>query len=494
MNRTLLLILCDFLLLTLLALTRWETAEPARPVESATVATEENSVVTPASDIVDLMKLSFEDEQARQRELAADFQAQQDELAARLEATNEGLAQRETVVSALEAERQQLQQERSRLETEQKELSATLNATVVTAARDATRLRQQVVLVKSEAEASRARMEQLQQDLEQREAEATQREEALEKIAAEKDEAERQVQDLSVAVKVAEQEKVLLRETAETYREQAENERIERIKVQETTVQLAEGVGQLAEKSAELTEDIRANRPINANTLFSDFMINRVPTSFTATRDGLLGESDRIAEAKTVLVSDGTTTYAVIHLEDTPFRIYEPAAPWTRLTVSLAKNGARFAAPEISFLQRDPRIVVIPVSPFEIASLGVKVYQMAADPFRFPEAVLISNGGQGYGELPFKLDAALPGYVRMDNRLMRRLFGDFSPSRGDLVLSKTGELLGVMVNSDFCAMVDSFLPMGTLKTGDLNGQEVERLLQKIQEQVGRGQSRATGRR
>ena len=31
MNRTLLLILCDFLLLNLLALTRWEKAEPARP-------------------------------------------------------------------------------------------------------------------------------------------------------------------------------------------------------------------------------------------------------------------------------------------------------------------------------------------------------------------------------------------------------------------------------------------------------------------------------
>ena len=33
MNRTLLLILCDFLLLNLLALTRWEKAEPSRPAQ-----------------------------------------------------------------------------------------------------------------------------------------------------------------------------------------------------------------------------------------------------------------------------------------------------------------------------------------------------------------------------------------------------------------------------------------------------------------------------
>ena len=35
MNKTLLLIMCDFLLLNLLALTRWEKAEPQRALDSA---------------------------------------------------------------------------------------------------------------------------------------------------------------------------------------------------------------------------------------------------------------------------------------------------------------------------------------------------------------------------------------------------------------------------------------------------------------------------
>ena len=34
MNKTLLLIICDFLLLNLLALTRWERVEPARPTQA----------------------------------------------------------------------------------------------------------------------------------------------------------------------------------------------------------------------------------------------------------------------------------------------------------------------------------------------------------------------------------------------------------------------------------------------------------------------------
>jgi hypothetical protein len=56
--------------------------------------------------------------------------------------------------------------------------------------------------------------------------------------------------------------------------------------------------------------------------------------------------------------------------------------------------------------------------------------------------------------------------VRVDNRLFKRLFGTFAPSRGDLVLSKTGELLGIMVNRDYCALVKDFTPRTTFRAGD----------------------------
>ena len=50
------------------------------------------------------------------------------------------------------------------------------------------------------------------------------------------------------------------------------------------TGQLAEGVGRLAEKSGEIAQEIRENRPINANVLFNDFLANRVSTTLTASR------------------------------------------------------------------------------------------------------------------------------------------------------------------------------------------------------------------
>jgi len=42
----------------------------------------------------------------------------------------------------------------------------------------------------------------------------------------------------------------------------------------------------------------------------------------------------------------------------------------------------------------------------------------------------------------------------------------FSSKRGDIAISKTGELLGIMVNKDYCALINNFLPAKTITTGD----------------------------
>jgi len=441
MNKTLLLIICDFLLLNLLALTRWEQAEPTRPAPTPIAAPAGAGARTADQDLVEMMKLSLEDEQARREQLAAQLESAQSTLAAR------------------EENLESLQQERSRLAsslTETQQTAETLSRQVEAASRDATM--------------SRERLEQLQRELEQREAEAARQRDQLAALEQQQAEARQRIESLNVAVQVAEQEKTLLRETADTFRQQAEAERQDRVRAQATATELAQGVGQLAEKSADLTREIRDNRPINANTLFNEFLANRVQTSFAVMRPGLLGEINRGSEARTVLVTDGQATYALLHVDDTPFAIRESITDWQRLSVTFAKAMYRTTAPSMHFLQTDPRVIAVPVDAAQVAALGAKVYQTALDPFKFPDALLIANGGTGYGEVPFKLDPADPRYVRMDNRLVRRLFGDFSPSRGDLVLSKTGELLGIMVNSEYCAIVTNFLPAQTLRTGDAGNQ------------------------
>ncbi len=319
----------------------------------------------------------------------------------------------------------------------------------------------------------------MQRDLEQRELEAKRQREQLGELQRQQTEARQRIENLSVAVKVAEQEKSLLRETAETLKQQVEAEREERAKVQETTTQLAQGVGALAQTSSEITKEIRENRPISANVLFNDFLANRVKVRIAASRPGILGSIDRSGSSDTVMVSDGRETYALVHLDETPFGVREPAADWTKVRTQLQRGVAETMASSLQFLSLDPRVVAVPLSAEQVAMLGGKVYLTALDPFKFSDAVLVSNDGLGYGEVSFKLDAETPGYVRMDNRLFKRIFGDFSPSRGDLVVSRTGEILGVMVTGDYCAVINNFLPTRTLKTSDPMTEKSEAVLEAV---------------
>ncbi len=451
MNKTLLLIICDFLLLNLLALTRWEKAEPTRPQRLPVPRVSAAAAGTRDQDLVETMRLSLEDERTTRSQLA------------------QQLASAETTLATRE-------QNLAAVVDEKTKLASTLTATQQQAAE----LDRRLAGATQDAAMTKERLAELQKELEAKQAEAARQKEQLAVLEKSQGEAREKIEGLTVAVKVAEQEKQLLRSTADTLKQQVEAERQERAKVQETTTQLAQGVGQLAEKSGELSQEIRDNRPINANVLYNDYLANRVLTRFTATRDGLLGEYRRTRETQTVFVTDGQQVYALLHLEDTPF-VYqdEPAADWKKLTAEFSRAGAHSAAPTLHFLAADPRILALPVDAAQVAMLGVKVYPTASDPFKFPEAMLVSHGGGGYGELPFKLDPQQPGYVRMDSNLFKRLAGNFSPSRGDLVFSRSGELLGIMVSSNYCAIVGKFLPARSIQLGDTTAQGTGKLIDEM---------------
>lgn len=444
MNKTLLLVICDFLLLNLLALTRWEKAEPVKPARSP-VPQVLSSARTTEQDLVDAMRMSLTDEQA----VRADLTAQ--------------LANRDQNLTQLEKERQRLS---SSLEITQQK-AAELNRKYTAATEDAA--------------AQQARLAQMQRELDLKKAEADRQKELLASLERAQGEARERIEGLSVAVKVAEKEKVILTQTAETLKHQVEQERQERQKVQETSLQLAHGVGQLAEKSGELTREIRDNRPINANLLFNDFLANRVEVKVSCERqNALIGTIRRSSSTHTALVSDGNQVYALLHIWETPFGYQELAYDWDKISFELSNGGRRIQPNSLVFISVDPRVIAIPLDASQVAALGCKVYPLSLDPFKFPEAMLVNRGGVGYGELPFKLESSQPSYVRMDNRLFRRISGEFTPSRGDLVFSKSGELLGLMVSSDYCAVISTVLVSRTLKLGDTSNQATAKVLSEME--------------
>jgi X-X-X-Leu-X-X-Gly heptad repeat protein len=436
MNKTLLLFIVDFLFLNLIALTRWEKAEPSRPQKAPVPQLAGN---TPRDqDLVELMRLSLADEQKGREQTAA-----------QLEETKAALQTREQNLGQLQAAKTQLESSLTSTQQNVRELN------------------QRVAAAAEETSMTKERLAQIQRQLEEKQAEAERQKQQLGSLAKQQAEAQQRIEGLNVAVKVAEQEKSLLQANLVDAKQQVEAERQERQKVMAQTGQLAEGVGKLAEKSGDLAKEIRDNRPINANVLFGDFLANRVFTSLTVYKKVLFGSGNHVKETKTVLVTDGKAVYALLHADETPFLVsrIEPQPDWERISGQFGRAPVTAPISEVQFLALDPRIMVIPVEADLAARLGVKIYPTALEPSKFPEAVLVSRGGAGYGEVPFKLDAQTPQYVRMDNRLIKHLTGDFTPSSGDLVFSKTGELIGIMVTSNYCAVIDNFLPAKTIKTG-----------------------------
>ena len=234
----------------------------------------------------------------------------------------------------------------------------------------------------------------------------------------------------------------------------------------EEKARLAEGVKELAAKSGDVAREIRENRSLAPNSIFSEVVTNRVQARFSAVRSMLFGQTTKNRETATVLVSDGSRVYALCHVHDTPLTLWEPGTDWEGLTGTLNRGAAGCPIRSVSFCLADPRVMLIPVSADDAARLGCKVYRVSTEPYKFQDAVLVGTRGDYYGECRFQIDLSTLDYVKLDRNFLKGLIGKFNPSRGDLVFSKTGELLGVMANSTYCLMLRDFAFEATVQFGD----------------------------
>ena len=248
---------------------------------------------------------------------------------------------------------------------------------------------------------------------------------------------------------------------------------------------LADRVAFLAKNSGDLTKEVREYRPLAANSIYNDFASNRVHAQLQAFRSGTFGlDQNRRRETETILATDGGHTYSICHVEDTPLTFWNPGIDWEKLTGTLSRLGAQIPIERLSFYLLDPRIVLMPVSAEQAKQMNCKVYPIAAEPFKFPDAVLVGAREGYYGECRFQIDLTTPQYVKMDQSYFRGLFGKFNPSRGDLVFTKTGELLGLMANGSYCIVIHNFVPAATFVFGDAvlaqkTGSELSLLFRQI---------------
>jgi hypothetical protein len=494
MNRSILIVICDFLLVSLLAFSTVDINKATDTARERTVSMtlQTNQTQEVSKDLTAVMRMAL-DEERRNR----------DQLMTELSHAKESASEREKraqdiekAMQAREAEAQRLAQQQTNLQQQVSIAQANLAAVsqqLQTSAAEATRLGQQLAAKDAEAQRlsqqaqtlsqqtqtlsqqvqttsaealmSRERLAAMEAEVKKRNEEAAalqqklqQQEQQMAALAKSNQMVVNEKQQLTTALQVAEVEKKNATEQVARAQEQIQTERQEKAK-------LAEGVTQLASKSSQLEKEIRENRPLAPNTIFSEFVSNRVATSINAVRSGLLSDANRKRDTQTIFVSDGTNTFALCHIDDTPFTLSNPAIDWERISGTVGRGLAQLPVNSVWFHLADPRIIIIPVPANAAKQLGVKPYRLSADPYKFQDAVLVGAREGYYGQCDFQVDLTTPDYVRLDRSVLRGLFGKFNPSRGDLVFSKTGEFLGIMANSTYCMMLRNFDSAATIRFG-----------------------------
>ena len=434
MNRSILIVICDFLLVSLLAFSTVDINQATDRSPSQMQMNIQTNQAESGRDLAAVMRSALEEELHRRDLLMGELTQsretvgrQQQELAAR----QQELAVAETNLQALN---QRATKSNEKLSTAEVELRR--------------RAEQAVALQQQLAQSSQSNQMAL---------------------------AERQ--RLIGQLELAEIERRHAAEQVVSMQKQVDAERAEKTR-------LAAGVQKLATISSELTKEIRENRALAPNAIFDDVISNRVQAAFTAVRPGLFGgKTTKRKETNTILVQNEENIFALCHIEDTPLDLRTPAIEWDTVNSSLSHGDARVTVRALSFYPQDPRLIVMPVDAAEASRLGGKIYRTSSEPYKFQDAVLIGTREDYYGECKFEIDTGTPGYVKLDRSVLRGIFGKFNPSRGDLVLSKQDELLGVMINNTYCLMLQNFVAAATLQLGNVKPQHTSGLLSSLNSAV-----------
>ena len=507
MNRPLLIIICDFLLISLLPLARFEQDAPAVEVSEASA----EETLQNSADMVKVLELALLEEKTAQDNLAAEISALKENLSATqttlqereetLETVQDNLAETEQRAREVEARRSQLEKdiqtaqekaaflarERRAAEAEAKKLETSLASVAKNAAvseakretieaelavrrRESTQMQKKIETLEQERRAAEAENTELALELRQSKTEALLAKEHLAVVRADVAHARQEVVNARAEVKIARTETAIVREEKDDLKQHADK--------------LATGVANLSEKSEQIQDEIRNNRPLTANGIFDEFRKNQIDTQFSAVKRGVFGQPvTRKRRSKNIVATDGERYYILYHIGDTPLSLVMPDAGWRQLTGIVSREETQYSIPMLGVSSLDPRILAVPVGREQAEQLGSKIYSLAADPYKFQEAVLVGSRESYFGEVGFRVDPDHSDYVKMERSAFGKLFGKFAPSRGDLVFSKTGELLGIMANNHYCAVFKNIQLNRQIQFGaEVSETETAEVLKQIRDQ------------
>ena len=511
MNKTLMLVICDFLLLSMLALARFDP-----PKEAATATLDATtSSATAEAELIELLEESLQSELSSRQNLTEDLTETRESLQqkaralaereAALEATQTDLAastaQAEELARSkaqIEAEQAALAAEKARLEAESTQLAARFDRTRTELEASKS---QQVELVstlgqlKAQSSVTQEKLNQTEEELIAREIALAEREAALKTAEADKAALQAERETLNRQLEVAQAERRLLEQNLT--QEQTEKQQLQEEKelafaradrLTENVSQLGQGVSTLTQASEDIKKEIEAARPQTMSEIFTRFQNNRASLRFTATERGLFGaESIKTYESKSILIRDESgATYLVTHSANSPFAFGKNANNLLAASLEVSLANRRFPVSQIGFLSADPRILFVPLPQSLVDASGLETFPLALQPERWEEAVLVKNDESNFGRTGFRRLTESERFLKMDRPALGQLFADFASSRGDLAFTKNSQFIGLLTDTEHAVVINDFLASAITRLGkgfdpEQNAATLDRLRDRLQQ-------------
>ena len=491
MNRSLLLVVCDFLLLSILALARFDVPK------DAVIAQDGQKVVS--KEVVERIS-----DGENYDDVVAELEATNETLLENLSSDKDDLFEQKLKLEAEIAERQKILEQKEQ-EIESKDAVIQGNKQALDLAKsEAEKLEAQRQEIESKREellqsnaASKKELELLAKNLEQ----AKKKSEELAELKSEKErEAQAARLELAASVERAKAQELAASEARALLMDEKKrsdellastakiDQKIDSLNkgldgVGQDLKTVGEGLVGVGEKISTVSQDVSSVkagvskvekdvqesaasqkenfRKLNerqtrsVNEIFTRYEQNKVTLELTYTHKFGITQSNREDKFSmdTILMVDGNFVYALVHAKDSPFRV--EINPRRLVSVTGKITGSKLKKPlevkEIAFMD-DPRMIIVPLyaNPQDLVkSSGIELFQAPQNPFLFDDAVVVDVKDSRFGQTKCLRDEKDGRYIEVDERSFAFLTGAFNPGKGDLVFSQKAELLGIMVNGDY---------------------------------------------
>ena len=509
MNRPLLLLVCDFLLLSMFAMARFDVPADAIIVNPDKVIQEPKDDSGDMSGLVKTLQESLALEKMENEQKTLSLKKANENLAL----SNQQLDQLKSDYELVKEDANQFAEEKNQKEIEIKNLQKSLERTQSSMTqfkaltqREKAELQGLLIQKQQDFIINETKLKEAEMAVQQKEnlLSAAIREQAMleqrlidaeanvkfaidrnKKLEEESTQLSRRTQLLDSTIDVLQSEKKLISSNLQQTKEFLSQERELNQKLQNQAASLTSSVASLANKSDEITKEIRRSSPMSPHEIFNDFLNRSVQLHFEYSSRGIVGnlvEKEKRIPSILFQTDGSNRIYTMCHIYDTPFEVKYRVNTPIDIKLFMKYGGVKVEVSEIGLLKGNSHFVVaeIKVAQEDFAMLP-EVYKFSNDPFQYPEVVVVQSENEKYGVSPYSIIPGNMKSIRLKNgSVISSLLGDFKSSRGNFLFSQGGEFLGLLHDGNESMLLDSMDFLKTIKLGsNFDSQRVKSDLDSI---------------